>query len=216
MNMNTLTLQILVMLGCLAVLIPILVVLIKRLPQSMQTSKGRAAQLASETTEKPKRELRAKYPMEYARLVWFYKSCSKEYLNFSKLLGLHYSMVTFDLSDSFDVKLPRNQMEMSQSDLDYLEAYAKEYPAEYHGFVRDNEEILQKALKSFDRVAAVRAGIEGAPINKEQNFKQREKSAAGAMVKGAVVGKLIGGDAGAVVGAMVAKEQHDHKNKDKS
>jgi len=33
------------------------------------------------------------------------------------------------------------------------------------------------------------------------------------MVKGAVVGKLIGGDGGAVVGAMIAKEKHDEKNK---
>ena len=42
---------------------------------------------------------------------------------------------------------------------------------------------------------------------------KKPKSAAGTMVKGAVVGKLIGGDAGAVVGAMVAKEKHDSKNK---
>ena len=44
--------------------------------------------------------------------------------------------------------------------------------------------------------------------------KPKEKSAAGAMVKGAIVGKVIGGDAGAVVGAMVAKEKHDHNKKD--
>lgn len=42
---------------------------------------------------------------------------------------------------------------------------------------------------------------------------EKPKSAASAMVKGAVVGKLIGGDGGAVVGAMVAKEKHDQKNK---
>lgn len=42
---------------------------------------------------------------------------------------------------------------------------------------------------------------------------KKPQSAAGAMVKGAVVGKLIGGDGGAVVGAMVAKEKHDSKNK---
>jgi len=41
----------------------------------------------------------------------------------------------------------------------------------------------------------------------------KEKSAAGAMIKGAVVGKIVGGDGGAVVGAMVAKEMHDHKKK---
>jgi len=37
----------------------------------------------------------------------------------------------------------------------------------------------------------------------------KQKSAAGAMVKGAVVGNIIGGQAGAVVGAMVAKEKHN-------
>ena len=63
-------------------------------------------------------------------------------------------------------------------------------------------------------------------INAEYNAKMRQavsnlassdpkapKSATGAMVKGAVVGKLIGGDGGAVVGAMIAKQKHDEKNK---
>jgi len=44
--------------------------------------------------------------------------------------------------------------------------------------------------------------------------KPKEKSAAGAMVKGAVVGGVVAGGAGAVVGAMVGKEMHDSKNKD--
>ena len=39
------------------------------------------------------------------------------------------------------------------------------------------------------------------------------KSAASSMVKGAAVGSVLAGPAGAVVGAMVGKEKHDSKNK---
>lgn len=51
-----------------------------------------------------------------------------------------------------------------------------------------------------------------ATIARQAGQKTKQKSAAGAMVKGAVIGKVIGGDGGAVVGAMIAKEQHEKKN----
>ena len=96
-----------------------------------------------------------------------------------------------------------------------------EWAIEYE--LRENERVAKEAAKitakatdraiSAQREEARRA--ERAAISAKYNGvgMPKEKSAAGAMVKGAVVGKLIGGDAGAVVGAMVAKEKHDNKNK---
>ena len=51
-------------------------------------------------------------------------------------------------------------------------------------------------------------------MSKSVSSVDNEKSAAGSMVKGAIVGNIIAGPAGAVVGAMIAKESHDHKSKD--
>ena len=61
--------------------------------------------------------------------------------------------------------------------------------------------------------AEYNAKMRNAVSNLASSDPKKPKSAAGAMVKGAVVGKVIGGDGGAVVGAMVAKEKHDSENK---
>jgi len=65
-------------------------------------------------------------------------------------------------------------------------------------------------------VARVNANIAYTDIliqQQMQSMESKPKSAAGSMVKGAVVGGIIAGPAGAVVGAMVGKEKHDAKEK---
>ena len=110
---------------------------------------------------------------------------------------------------------PRS-LPLEQSDLDFFEEYAAKKPA----VAEQKQKVLDIAgeIRFSHSMSAARSATS---LTNEQMIqgtfgKEKEKSAAGAMVKGAVLGSLIGGGAGAVVGAMVAKEQHEYKNKSES
>ncbi|MDR2903594.1 MAG: hypothetical protein LBU77_03710, partial [Clostridiales bacterium] len=151
-----------------------------------------------------KEMLKSKYPMEYARLVWFQSSADCNYLPLKRLLDL------CDFKASLVPGIPSQyaQLSISQDDFDFLAKYAAECPEEYERFTIESAKRLEADIKARGNVRALGASLSLPKTNQEiQDLtfgKQKEKSAAGAMVKGAVVGGLIGGDAGAVVGAMVA------------
>ncbi|MDL2273403.1 hypothetical protein LJC34_02505 [Oscillospiraceae bacterium OttesenSCG-928-G22] len=93
------------------------------------------------------------------------------------------------------------------------------YLMERHGIIPSGETFVSPELRQRNRgVSGERTVL--SPTEQKRILDiaastgmKKPESAAGAMVKGAVVGKVIAGDAGAVVGAMVAKEKHDEKNK---
>jgi len=91
--------------------------------------------------------------------------------------------------------------------------------ARYHELVKEFLLHDEKSREHFRKNNP--AASAGSPVGQilvdaglgSQTTPEVEKSAAGAMVKGAVVGSIVAGTPGAVVGAMVGKEMHDSKKK---
>ena len=177
-----------------------------------------------------KKELQTTFPEQYALWVMLALEIGESELDFRRIspggsdrskaaliFGGFEDQIQF--AKKHGLYQPANASTMplplEQSDVDFLAAYKAEHPS-----ITDQKPRIKKAaqfiLESNARVEAMRGvSLPPNPTNaqlQQMTFgKKKQKSAAGAMVKGAVVGKLIGGDAGAVVGAMVAKENHDSK-----
>lgn len=131
---------------------------------------------------------------------------------------------------------------LTQEDIDFFESYKtsnpqkiakyeKELTQKYHKLkeqhIRNvNKNAEQRKNNAYATYSENTGDAKLDKINAEYNAKMRQaisnlassdpkapKSAAGSMVKGAAVGSVLAGPAGAVVGAMVGKEKHDSKNK---
>lgn len=200
----------------IVVCIAVLVLVVRSVIKSVEKAKEEAIK----DKELFKKELQERHPMEYARLVWFFIGVNRDYLAFRWMMTLNPSPTLLEIEKYEqngikylpDIPIRYEQLKMTQDDVDFLERYSIEHKEEYERFTEESYKTLVRYQEAFARNAATAIELQLNSTVKEM-YKGKEKSAAGAMLKGAVVGKVIGGDAGAVVGAMVAKEKHDSKNK---